>query len=324
MTFYISFFLVSFLISLFLVPYFARIARKYNALDVPTHRKKHGRIVPLWGGLPIYVSFIVSLLLAGLVSSKIFKFNLLGIVLGSTFILLIGLIDDKFGVPVKIKLFAQIIAGIILISSGIRMAGFTIPLVNMYIQIPTLISAVITIGWIVLITNAINFIDGLDGLAAGVSIISLIAFFIISFISLSKPISSSMREGYYISSIFSIILIGATSAFLIFNFYPAKVFLGDSGSMFLGYIISSISIIGFLKSIALITLLIPIMIMALPLFDIIYAILRRIKTKQPISKPDRKHLHHQLIQAGFSHPSAVIFLYSISAIFSFLAVIISI
>jgi UDP-GlcNAc:undecaprenyl-phosphate GlcNAc-1-phosphate transferase len=315
------------------MPKIIRLAIKYDAVDKPTHRKVHRKIIPLWGGVAIYLSFFLTIGIYFLfstyfrdslfINSFFLGKKLLGLFLGSTFLLLVGIIDDKWGLPPKIKLLGQIIAVIIILLFDVRILGVTFPFVNKYISLPYFISVFVTLIWVVTIINSINFIDGLDGLAGGIAFISCISFFIIAFFK--PPLSGFLfanKVSYFISVI-SIILGGGLLAFLRFNFMPAKIFMGDCGSQFLGLMLASLSIIGSFKGITAITLFTPVLILSIPIFDIVFAVYRRIKKHAPISKADKSHIHHRLLAIGLTPKQAVIILYIISIIFSSIAVILS-
>lgn len=330
---YILLFFISFIISAFFIPKIIRLAIKYDSVDKPTHRKVHRKIIPLWGGIAIYLAIFLTIgiyfLFSNYFKTSLFMNSfflgkkLLGLFLGSTFLLLIGIIDDKRGLPPKIKLLGQIIAVVIILVFGVRMIGVTIPFFNKYIVFPYLISVFMTLIWVIAIINSVNFVDGLDGLAAGIAFISSISFFIIAFF---KPPQSSflfaIKVSYFIC-IISVIVAGSMLAFLKFNFSPAKIFMGDCGSQFLGLMLASISIIGSFKGITAFTLFTPVLILTIPIFDTIFAVYRRLKKHVPISKADKSHLHHRLLALGLTPKQAVIILYIVSVLFSSVAIILS-
>ncbi|MFH1824251.1 MAG: MraY family glycosyltransferase [Candidatus Firestonebacteria bacterium] len=330
---YIFLFFISFIISAFFIPKIIRFAIKHDAVDKPAHRKIHKKITPLFGGIAIYLALFLTIgiyfLFSNYFRASLFMDNfflgkkLLGLFLGSTFLLSTGIIDDKWGLPPKLKLFGQIMAVVIILLFGVRMIGVTIPFFNKYIVFPYLISVSITLIWVIAIINSVNFVDGLDGLAAGIVFISSMAFFIIAFF---KPPQSSFlfasKVSYFIC-ILSVIVAGGILAFLKFNFNPAKIFMGDCGSQFLGLMLASISIIGSFKGITAFTLFTPVLILTVPIFDIIFAVYRRLKKHVPISKADKSHLHHRLLALGLTPRQAVIILYIVSILFSSVAIILS-
>ncbi len=276
---------------------------KVGAVDLPNKRKVHQQIMPRLGGLAIFVSFIIGYLLFIPKTMETWP-----ILCGASIIIIIGILDDIKGLSYKVKLVGQIVAALVIAVGGIRIEFVTMPFGDRiefdFMSIP------ITILWIVAITNAINFIDGLDGLAAGVS---SIAFLTITGLALTM--------GDTLMVLIGCIMLGSTLGFLVFNFHPAKIFMGDTGSLFLGYMISVISIIGLYKNVALFSLMVPIIILGIPILDTTFAIIRRIIHKQPIAAPDKFHLHHCIIRLGFTHRQTVITIYGLSALFSLAAII---
>ncbi len=326
-------FFLSTLLSIVITKRVMRLAVKYDAVDKPAHRKVHRSIIPLWGGAGIYASFFITLffywLFSGLfghalkLNDSLLARKLLGLFTGGTILVVLGLIDDKWGLPPKAKLLGQTIVALIVIYFGVRIMGVTIPFWHKYLQFNIIISVVITLIWIVALINSMNFIDGIDGLAGGIAFIGCLAFFVVAYF---KPPDS----GYYIAgkvsyfiSVISIILAGSCLGFLRFNFNPARVFMGDGGSMFLGLMLAAMSIIGSFKGVTAITLFTPALILTVPIFDIVFAVYRRWKNQTPVSQADKKHLHHRLLAFGLSQKQAVILLYAVALIFAGLAVVLS-
>ena len=298
-------FLASFVISLVLTPFMIFLAKRWKIVDRPNERKVHQHEIPLLGGLAIYLGFLVPILFLQPSHPVHFPLLLAGLV-----ILITGLIDDKYSIPAWQKLAGQFIAATIIIFFG----DITVT----YINVPWggvlefgIFSIPITYLWIIGVTNAINLIDGLDGLSAGVSAIALLAMSGMAFI---------MEDAYVFSM--AVLLVGSILGFLPYNFYPAKIFMGDTGALFLGFMISVLSLLGF-KNITFISFIVPILILGVPLSDTIFAIIRRIVHKKPISKPDRSHLHHCLLNLGFTHRQTVIIIYAISSLFALFAFIFS-
>ncbi|MFC4386538.1 glycosyltransferase family 4 protein [Gracilibacillus marinus] len=292
-----------FVITLLLTPIVIKFAFKIGATDKPNARKVHERIMPRLGGLAIFLSFFIGSMF--FISKTIVAWPIL---LGALIIVLTGVLDDIKEISPKTKLIGQFIAATITVLGGIRIDFVTLPFIDRlefgYFAIP------ITIIWIIGITNAINLIDGLDGLAAGVS---SIAIFTISILAVTM--------GNPLIALLGFILLGSTLGFLVFNFHPAKIFMGDSGSLFLGYMISVLAVSGLFKNIAMFSLLVPIIILAVPIIDTLFAIVRRIVNKKPLSSPDKLHLHHCLLRLGFSHRQTVLIIYIMAALFSISAVI---
>ncbi len=310
---FVSVFCLAFALSLFFTPRARKLALKFHVVEKSSPRKKHKRIITCVGGLAIYIAFIISLLFSFLFFPKIlnplFSFKVVGLLIGATIILIMGLTDDIKEISGFTKVSLQIVAA--LVTSAIFDIKIT------YLILPVLgkvsfgiFSIPFTILWVVGLTNAINWIDGLDGLAAGVSSIVSLSFLFIS-----------LREGDYVTAILIVALVGATIGFLKYNFYPAKVFMGDTGSNFLGFMLANIAIIGSLKSAAVLSLAVPILILGVPIFDTLFSVWRRIRLKRNPIKPDRDHFHHRLLKLGFGHRQAVLIIYAISGVLSFCAII---
>ena len=302
-------FVVAFLMAFISTPLAEKIAYKVGAIDVPRDaRRMHKKPIPRLGGIAIFFGFLVSCFCFVVMSRE-----MIAIIAASLLIVILGVLDDIKPIRAIIKLAVQIVAAFIVAYFGkVNIEIFTNPNLfsaNDYLILGNL-SIPITIVWIVAITNAVNLIDGLDGLAAGVASISSICLLIIALMVSEINIA-----------VFTACIAGACFGFLPYNFNPAKIFMGDSGSTFLGFLLACISIEGVFKAYAVVSFAVPLLIMALPLFDTTVAILRRIKNKKPIMSPDRGHLHHKLIDMGFSQKQAVGILYSISAFLGITAII---
>ena len=280
-----------------------KLAIKYKFMDVPDYRKIHKNPTPRLGGLAIYIGF-----LAGLIFLNPTHQHMVAIVIGGTIIVITGALDDKLSIRPLVKLTGQIIGASCLVASGLIIDRITLPFIGM-IDLGVL-SIIITIVWVVAITNAINLIDGLDGLATGVSTIALLSILVMAIL-----------EGQVVAAYLSVILIGSNLGFLYHNFYPAKIYMGDTGSNFLGYMIAVISMLGLFKNIAIFSFIIPIVILAVPIFDTLFAIIRRATNNQKIMAPDNKHIHYQLLNVGFSHRQSVMIMYAFSLVFGGLAIL---
>ena len=289
--------LLALLISLLLVPFVAKLAIKIGAVDKPNERKVHTKIMPRMGGLAIYLSFFAVLFL-----SHEMTMQHIGLLTGGTVLVLVGIIDDKTDMPAKIKLLGQIFAACIVVAAGIRVEFMTNFILGGVFPL-YIFSVPFTVLWIVAITNAVNLIDGLDGLAAGTSIIAAATMAI-----------SGYATGQTEMASMALILIGASLGFLKYNFHPAKIFMGDTGSMFLGYNLAVLAIMGFTKSFTVLSLVTPILVLAIPILDTLFAIIRRKMNNKPIFKPDKNHLHHCLLNYGFSHRNTVLIIYAVSAV----------
>lgn len=302
-------FAVGFLISFASTPTVIALARKIKAIDIPKDsRRVHKKPIPLIGGLAIFYGFLISVLCFAVMEKE-----LIGILVGSVIMVVVGVVDDKCDLNAKLKLLFQILASAIVIYCGVEIEHIANPFVNWvgprYIQLG-LWSIPITMVWIIGVTNALNLIDGLDGLAAGVSSIASVA--LLSMTLLSQDVNAA---------IVAAALAGAGFGFLPYNFNPAKIFMGDTGSTFLGFILACISIQGVMKTYAVVSVAIPVLILGLPIFDTLFAIIRRILKRKPIMSPDRGHLHHRLLDMGFSQRQTVTILYTLTSILCLTAVV---
>lgn len=287
-------FTVALAVAYFVTPYIKKLAIKAGAMDAPDARKVHTSPIPRMGGLAIYAGFILAVL-----SSMQITHDIFGLLIGGTVILIVGIIDDLKQLPARVKLFGQIVAAAILVLFDVRIEWLTNPFGNMiyveYLSIP------LTILWVVGLTNTVNLIDGLDGLAAGVSTIASITILLVA-----------LQQNFWTVAVMMAALAGSSLGFLQHNFNPAKIFMGDTGSMFLGYMLAGVSILGMVKSAATIALIVPILALGLPIMDTLFAIIRRYSGGRPIFKPDRGHLHHRLLDLGLTQKQAVLLMYVIS------------
>ncbi len=313
-------FLAAAAVSFVATPIVRRFAQTVGAIDVPSDdRRMHREPIPRLGGLAIFFGFLVAVLVFGdLVNpdGRIFGMlstQMVGILLGSVVIVILGVVDDILRIRAWVKLVVQIMAAIIPVLYEVRIDRFSNPLALLseesYVELGVF-SIPITIIWIVLITNAVNLIDGLDGLAVGVSAISAISLLTISIIM------NDMRVAIVMAA-----LTGACLGFLPFNLNPAKMFMGDTGSTFLGFTLATVSILGLFKSYAIISFAVPFLILGLPIFDTIYAIVRRVSHGKSPMVADRSHVHHRLVDLGFSQKQAVGLLYILSVILGLVAVV---
>ena len=307
-------FVISFAFTFATTPLARRLAFRIGqgAVDIPKDaRRMHKKPTPRIGGLAIVFGFMVATLCFAQPSRQLF-----GTLLGTAIIVVMGFIDDCKDLPAKLKFIIQIIAALVVIFVGdIKIDVFTNPNIlsdNPYWVLPTWLSVGITVIWIVFITNAVNFIDGLDGLAAGVSAIMSVSLVFIS-----------IRVGEYSIALLGIALMGSCFGFLPYNLNPAKIFMGDTGSTFLGFMLATLSIQGVFKSYAVISFAVPLLILGLPLFDALFAMIRRIIHGESPMKADRGHLHHRLVDMGFSQKQTVFILYAISGVLGITAVLLA-
>ncbi|WP_051412048.1 glycosyltransferase family 4 protein [Halonatronum saccharophilum] len=298
-------FLSSVGMALLLTPMVKRFAFVIGAVDYPNQRKVHNGAMPRLGGLAIYISFLVNSLVFLELSSE-FR----AILLGSVVILVIGLIDDIKGMKAKNKLFGQILATVPIILYSLQIDLVSHPISGVILTGPLAIP--ITILWVVGLINAVNLIDGLDGLAGGVATISALAIGLISF-----------GQGNLVVAALALILAGSTVGFLRYNFNPAQIFMGDTGSMFLGYILATVSLIGAVKSATAVTILVPVIVMGVPIFDTSFAFIRRLINGKHPFKPDKEHLHHRFLNFGLNQKQTVLTIYLVSLIFAVSAVLLA-
>jgi UDP-GlcNAc:undecaprenyl-phosphate GlcNAc-1-phosphate transferase len=315
-------FTIAFMATFMATPYTIKLAKKLGAVDSPDDDRRINKVImPRLGGLAVILGFVISiiyLLSAMTIEGKIDltlesnHIKLLGFAIGGIIISVTCFIDDVKGVPAWIKLIAQIIAACVVAKSGIKITNINIPFLN--IEFNRLFYNILTVGWIIGITNAINLIDGLDGLSTGISLISCVSLLIIF----------SLNDSPILSIILITALAGALFGFLPFNFNPAKTFIGDTGSNFLGYSLAVISILGIAKTYTAIVIAAPLIVLALPIFDTIFAIIRRFihgHSLKAVMKPDADHLHHRMLRAGFTQKQSVLILYGITATLGIFSII---
>ena len=317
-------FLLGLVTAFVVTPFSMRIAKKYGAIDVPNDRRVNKKPMPRLGGIAVIAGFFVStiyLLISMSIEGKLVLFEedmlwlkLVGFFVGIIILGITCFIDDTKGIHSLTKLIVQIVAALIVVACGIRIENFEIPFLNGQAELNIVLSYIITVCWIVGVTNAINLIDGLDGLSSGISLISCISLLIIFTLNGSPLIAIVLITA----------LGGAISGFLPYNFNTAKTFIGDTGSNFLGFSLAVISILGVAKTYTALVLIAPIIVLALPLFDTLFAIFRRIKNGKSLKavfKADKGHLHHRLMQKGYTQKQAVFILYGITATFGMFAVV---
>jgi len=305
-------FAIAFISSISLTPPVRKLALKFGIVEKSNPRKSHKRVITCLGGVAIYAGFIISLVCASFIFlrdlNSFFFRSLIGLFSGASVILVLGLIDDTYGTSAPLKVGLQIVAALVTSAIfGIKITYLILPILGKVdfgvLSIP------ITLIWVVGLTNALNWVDGLDGLAAGMTSIACVSLLIIGW-----------RGGELVSAVIITALLGTTLGFLKYNFPPAKVFMGDTGSNFLGFVLANVAIMGSLKSAAVLSLMIPILILGVPIFDTLFSVWRRIRlSKSPIT-PDRDHFHYRLIKLGLTHRQAVLVIYSISGVLSLCAI----
>lgn len=302
-------FSLAFLITLISTPFVKKLAQKIGAIDVPKDsRRMHKKPIPRLGGLAIFYGFLISILCFYPIDRQF-----VGIIIGTLIIVGVGIVDDVKQLPARVKLLAQLIAAVVVVMHNIRIVAISVPsfMVEGGILPLGILSIPVTIIWIIAVTNAVNLIDGLDGLAVGVSSIATFSLFFIAILAGEPKVA-----------LLTAAVAGACIGFMPYNFNPAKIFMGDTGALFLGFILSVVCIQGLFKGYVITSFVVPFLILGLPIFDTLFAILRRVKNKKPIMSPDRGHLHHKLVDMGFSQKQAVAILYVISSLLGITGVVV--
>ena len=302
MTVYVWAFVIALIVTYICTPLVRMLAVKIGAIDAPDARKVHQVSIPRLGGLAIYIGYMVSLLYSVKDISSV-----KGLLIGSVILVAVGIWDDVKQIGPKTKLLGQIVAALMLpifdnaihfISIGDHMLYLE------YLSIP------LTVFWIVGFTNIVNLIDGLDGLAAGISLIACIAICIVT-----------LQMGQVDLACITLALAGAACGFLRYNFNPAKIFMGDTGSMLLGYTMAAISVMGSVKTAATVGLVVPVIVLGLPILDTLFAIVRRRINGRPVFQPDKGHLHHRLLAMGLTQKQAVLLMYAITAVLGCVSIV---
>lgn len=301
-------FLISFVISLALTPVVIKVGPKLGFLDIPKdNRRMHKRPMPIAGGIAIYIAATVAIL----VFIPLNK-NILSLIIGSTIILISGLLDDKYSISPKAKIAFQLAAGLMIALSGSQIEFFTNIISTKEVVWLKYLSIPVTLFWICGITNTVNLIDGLDGLAAGVSLISAVSLMCIA-----------LKMNHVAVAIIASAVGGSCLGFLPYNFNPAKIFMGDTGALYLGFMLSYISIQGVMKYATTLMIFVPVLVLGVPVFDTAFAMIRRYISGKKIFDADKGHLHHRLLALGLTQRQTVLILYAISLIFGILANVIS-
>lgn len=331
MVFCIAFF-TAFVLALCCTPLAIKLAPKIGAVDIPKDaRRMHTKPMPRFGGMAIFLGAMISIawviwfgwpmlleefekMGADIIQQPVR--HMFGVLLGGGLIYILGVIDDLKGMPAKVKFLGQTLIACIPYAFGIRIEFVTNHFGTMFgdthSYFPGIASFVITIIWIVGITNTVNLIDGLDGLASGVAAISSLCLAYTAYI-----------HGSYLPALGMLALAGAALGFLPYNFHPAKIFMGDGGSLFLGFMLATLSIVGPMKSATIMAVIVPVLVLGVPIFDTAFAILRRLINHRPIMEADKGHLHHRLMASGMGQRRTVLTLYGISGVMGVAAVLFS-
>ena len=300
---------LSFVISFAMTPIVKNFAIKIGAMDIPKdERRMHDHPIPRMGGLAIFIGFLLTVVLFADLTKEI-----QGILIGAIIITILGAIDDLLGLNAWIKFGGQFLAAGVAVACGVVIHLFMNPNIfsgNEFIRLESL-SIPVTVLWIVGVTNAVNLIDGLDGLACGVSTIASLTMFVVALLVSESNVAVVLAA-----------LMGACLGFLPYNMNPAKIFMGDTGALLLGFVLATTSAVGMFKFYAVVTFLVPLMALALPLLDTIFAIIRRVLRGQSPFAPDRGHFHHRLVDMGLNQKQAVAVMYAISAMLGLCAVVV--
>ena len=298
---------LAFITAMLVTPLAIKTAIKYNIVDQPNLRKVHIKPVPRMGGIAIYAAFVVGTLALGLYSRQVAS-----LLIGGTLVMLFGFVDDVKGISPKVKLLGQLLASLVLVYGGFSVQFITNPFNGGIISLG-IFAVPVTVLWLTGISNAVNLIDGLDGLSAGVSSIAALCMAAVC-----------LAQGNTLSAALAVILAASALGFLRYNFNPAKTFMGDCGSLFLGFILGAVAILGLSKGATVVSIFIPLIIMGIPIFDTFFAIVRRMFLHKPIFEADKGHLHHSLLSLGLSHKQTVLAIYAISLIMGLGAVLMAV
>ena len=305
-------FVTAFVLALIFTPAAIKLAPKIGAVDIPKDgRRMHTKAMPRFGGLAIFVGTIASLAIYGGDNEKIIP-----VIIGGAIIYILGVVDDLKNLDAKLKFGVQLLVAVLMYYMGLRIKFITNYFGEGALHFGEAMCFVVTVLWIVGITNTINLIDGLDGLAAGTAAISSLCIAYVAYIH-------GDEYGMLIVCLAMLALAGSCLGFLPFNFFPAKIFMGDGGSLFLGFMIAVLSVVGPLKRSTIVAVVVPVIVLGIPIFDTFFAILRRLVNRRPIMEADKGHLHHRLMESGYGQRRAVLMLYGISAIMGMAAVLIS-
>ncbi|MFQ3675786.1 MAG: MraY family glycosyltransferase, partial [Endomicrobiia bacterium] len=324
-------------LALVFVPLSNWFAKKFNIYDKPSKRKMNFRKLTRWGGMGMFLSFFITIFLLIKIfpqAKEIFSYKyilewgdvketivlskqLLGIFFASVLVIIVGTIDDKKGINPLTKFLFQVIIAYCAMDFGVRILGFNIPFKDSFVTLPRILSQIITILWLCGFMNTVNLADGVDGLAAGIILIAGFTFFVISLLQRQTGV---VAQQMVLSAILSCVLVCVEGGFLVYNFFPAKLYMGDTGALWLGFIIGCITTVGVLKTGAIVSFAVPIFVIAMPFLDVIVSIVRRIKKGVSIGGADKEHIHHLLLSSGWTVREVVLFFYVITMFLSMLMI----
>ncbi len=293
--------LVAAAVACILTPLVRRFAESRGIVAHPGGRRVHARPTPLSGGLAMYVAFIVSIAVILLISDKVnLSRQAIGLLVGGTLVAIVGVIDDKYELPGWMQAGSILVAGLILCLFGVRIYAITSPI---YVNFG-LWSIPVTLIWVLMVTKAVDCMDGLDGLAAGISAIA----------AATLMVMAAQFPARQMSAVMAAALFGAALGFLRYNYPPAKVFMGTIGAQFLGFTLAGISILGTMKITAMLAVAVPVLVLAVPLFDTTFVVLRRAASGKSIGEADTTHLHHRLVKKGLSHRQVIWCIYTLAIV----------
>ena len=342
-TIYIAAFVVACASSFTATPFAIWLSKRWGVLDYPDARKVHQTPIPRWGGVGIYLGILMGVLgvvigfprFRQLLAYRYPLYNhgemlsvitlekqLAGILVGLTFVVILGMQDDRKGVAALPKLLTQIIASLVALNYGVQIMGLRLPFFN-YTHFPILLSQIITVFWVIGFMNAINLADGLDGLAAGLAAIASATFLAVAIIQ-GDTDTPFIAKQLKLAGVLSALLCGSCLGFLPYNFSPAKVFMGDGGALGIGFLLGAITVIGTLKTTAVLSVMIPVIVVALPVIDVSLAMVRRYRKGHKIMEPDKEHLHHRLMSRGWTGREVVLLVYVLTLILSVAAIFLAI
>ena len=309
--YYVISFATAFIFVYVSIPYIRKLAVRLGFVDRPNQRKIHKEPIPLLGGLPLYVGFLITAGGFGRAGKTFW-----GLAVGGLLILLSGILDDYYktrGRDFKAwpKFVMQIVAALVLVAFGVDINGVNLPISHSYFAFPTWLSVLTTVVWVVGITNMMNFLDGVDGLAAGISAISAMTLFFVA-----------LLKGQDSMAVFAVVLMGSALGFLRHNFHPARIFMGDAGATFLGYVLAAVAVEGAFKSATLVSLVVPVLALGVPILDTVWVVVRRFRENRPIYVADKGHTFHMLMKSGLTQIQTVVFLYLLGICFSLTSIVI--
>ena len=298
---------VAFIAALALTPVAIRLAKKYHIVDIPNARKVHTQAMPRMGGIAIYAAFVLGALALGVYTRQV-----AALLIAGSIVMLTGLVDDIKSISPKVKLLGQVVASLVLVRAGYYVEFITNPFDGSIISLGFW-GIPITVIWLTGISNTVNLIDGLDGLSAGVSAIAAGATAIVC-----------LSQGEILAASLAAVLAASALGFLPWNFHQAKTFMGDCGSLLLGFLLGALSLMGLSKGATVISIFIPFIILGVPFFDTSFAIIRRLFLKKPIFEADKMHLHHSLLSMGMNHQQTVLTIYALALVMGLCAVLMAI